>query len=108
MLQLSVIYRLPQYYHWSGKAVEPQTTRGRPNEKDLIGMALLSRHAEGAQAVMDLIKATLAERQIECLVLEWQGEPCLFLACQDECVAACCLKNKGVAIAEQFCFTPSA
>ena len=40
--------------------------------------------------------------EVDCSVLECEGEPCLFVNMQDEFAATCRLKNFGVAIAEPF------
>ncbi|QKJ87868.1 hypothetical protein PMPD1_2932 [Paramixta manurensis] len=106
MLPMSVVHRLPQYYRWSaglaGSRVEPYTLSESGNENDLIGLKLLSHNGAPAWDVMAVLKAALADIQLECALLEWEGEPCLFVQRVDECAATGRLKNQGVAIAETF------
>ncbi|OON37068.1 hypothetical protein BTJ39_20945 [Izhakiella australiensis] len=109
-LQHSVVHRLPQSYRWSaglnGIAVEPLTIGGLQGEDDLIGLRLLSHNGEPAWNVMRHLQATLAEIQLVCSVLEWEGEPCLFVQRNDEHATTCRLKNYGVGIAETFSGQP--
>ncbi len=110
-LQLSVVHRLPQHYRWSGGltggSIEPHALHSLSDEGDLVGLKLLSHEGKLAWDVMDTLKAALADIQVECSVVEWEGEPCLFVHCNDECAATCRLKNQGVAIAESVsAFTP--
>ncbi|HAZ54168.1 MAG TPA: hypothetical protein DCY50_03865, partial [Franconibacter helveticus] len=44
----------------------------------------------------------LSDIEVDCSVLECEGEPTLFVNRQDEFAATCRLKNFGVAIAETF------
>ena len=53
------------------------------------------------EAIQNLQKY-LNNLNIENVIIEWDGVPCLFLHSDDECAALCCLKNAGVAIAEPF------
>lgn len=108
-LQLSVVHRLPQSYRWlsgfAGIKVEPIPLsgiplRGRDEDNNLIGFKLLSHDGEMAWVILRQLNQSLAEIQIDCAVLEWDGEPCLFLHRDDESTALCRLKNVGVAIAE--------
>jgi len=105
-LQLSVVHRLPQSYRWSagltGVGVEPLEMSGLTDDNDLIGLKLLSHNGESAWDIMRILQTALAEIQVECAVVEWQGEPCLFVHRTDESAANCRLKNQGVAIAETF------
>ncbi|MBP2167567.1 hypothetical protein J2125_000759 [Erwinia toletana] len=105
-LQLSVVHRLPQSYRWSaglsGGTIEPLEISGLTNDNDLIGLKLLSHNGESAWDIMQILKTALNEIQVECAVVEWQGEPCLFVHRNDESATNCRLKNQGVAIAEAF------
>ncbi|MEH2920111.1 YejG family protein [Samsonia erythrinae] len=102
--QLSVVHRLPQSYRWlsgfAGVNVEPIPLSGREEENNLSGFKLLSHDGDLAWKIMHQLNETLSEIQVECAVLEWEGEPCLFLHRKDESTAMCRLKNMGVAIAE--------
>lgn len=102
--QLSVVHRLPQRYRWlsgfAGINVEPIPLSGREEDNNLIGFKLLSHDGEEARGIMHQLRQSLMEIQVECAVLEWEGEPCLFLHRNDESTALCRLKNVGVAIAE--------
>ncbi|MNL83186.1 hypothetical protein D3C87_2107620 [compost metagenome] len=51
---------------------------------------------------MQKIEAALAEIQLACTVVEWEGEPCLFVHRDDESATTCRLKSFGVGIAEPF------
>lgn len=106
-LQLSIVHRLPQSYRWAaglaGGAVELNTLA---NEDDLIGLRLLSHDGAPAWEVMHKLRAMLAEIQVDCTIVEWQGEPCLFVQRSDESAATVRLKNQGVAIAETFTAQP--
>jgi len=105
-LQHSVVHRLPQNYRWggetSGTSVEPLLLSNVAADDDLVGLSLLSHHGQQAWAVMQMIKDALTEIQLDSSVLEWEGEPCLFVACHDESATICRLKNFGVGIAEPF------
>lgn len=105
-LQHSVVHRLPQSYRWSagltGAAVEPLTLSGKEGDDDLIGLRLLSHNGALAWDVMRGLQTALAEIQVACSVLEWEGEPCLFVHRNDESATTCRLKNFGVGIAETF------
>ena len=102
-LSLSIVHRLPQSYRWAaglaGGAVELNTLAA---EDDLIGLRLLSHDGAPAWEVMQKLRATLADIQLNCAIVEWQGEPCLFVLRDDESAATVRLKNQGVAIAETF------
>lgn len=105
-LQLSIIYRLPNSYRWltgfAGSKVEPIPLSAQSEENDcLVGLKLLSP-AEDAWQVMNKLSQALTDIDVDCIVLECEGEPCLFVGCQDEFAATCRLKNFGVAIAESF------
>lgn len=110
MLQHSVIYRLPQRYRWlagfSGSKVEAIPSDGVVTDNSLIALQLLSPLDENAWSVLDKFCQALSEIEIDCSVLECEGQPCLLVKPQDECMATCRLKNFGVAIAESFT-TPS-
>ncbi len=106
MLQNSVVHRLPLSYRWrNGPAdgvIEPQRLNDFNRDDDLIGLRLLSHQGQSAWDIMQTIRLALAEIQLDCLVLEWEGEPCLFVHRQDEYTTTCRLKNYGVGIAEPF------
>ena len=51
---------------------------------------------------MNKLSQALTDIEVDCAVLECEGEPCLFVDRQDEFAATCRLKNFGVAIAESF------
>ncbi|WON75584.1 YejG family protein [Serratia sp. UGAL515B_01] len=103
--QLSVVHRLPQSYRWStgftGIKVEPIPFNGIDEDNNLIGLKLLSHDGDDALQVMQQLNLSLQEIQVDCAVVEWEGEPCLFLSHCDESAAMCRLKNMGVAIAEK-------
>ncbi|RWR02656.1 hypothetical protein ED28_06645 [[Pantoea] beijingensis] len=105
-LHLSVVHRLPQRYRWSsggaGEVIEPLNISSWADEDALIGLKLLSHDGETAWETMHKLKAALADIQVDCTVLEWEGEPCLFVYLNDEAATTCRLKNQGVAIAETF------
>lgn len=105
-LQHSVVHRLPQHYRWGcggpGASVEPLLFSSVAEDDDLVGLNLLSHHGAQAWDIMQMIKDALAEIQLECSVVEWEGEPCLFVSRHDESAATCRLKNFGVGIAEPF------
>lgn len=114
--QLSIVHRLPQSYRWSsgltGVQVEPiylEKTVGVENtdvnnsaieSNSLIGLKLLSEEGEAAWQIMKRLNQSLQEMQVNCSVVELDGEPCLFVHLEDESAAMCRLKNVGVAIAE--------
>lgn len=105
-LQHSIVHRLPQSYRWGaspgGAGVQPIVMSTVAAEDDLIGLSLLSDSGEQAWRVMQMIKEALADIQLDCAVLEWEGQPCLFVARHDESTTTCHLKNFGVGIAEPF------
>lgn len=105
-LQHSVVHRLPQCYRWCagpvGQVIEAQAINGLNSEDDLIGLRLLSHSGESAWEIMQKIESALAEIQLVCSVVEWEGEPCLFVQREDECATTCRLKSFGVGIAEPF------
>jgi hypothetical protein len=102
--QLSVVHRLPQSYRWlsgfTGIKVEPIPLSGIDEDNNLIGLKLLSHDGSEASRVMQQLKASLQEIQVDCSVVEWEGEPCLFVHRSDESATMCRLKNVGAAIAE--------
>lgn len=103
-LQMSVVHRLPQHYRWlhgfSGMKVEPIVSSENIADNELIGLTLLSHEGDTAWQVMRELSRSLVEIQITCAVVEYDGQPCLFLHRDDECTCLCRLKNMGVAIAE--------
>ncbi|MEA1065504.1 YejG family protein [Apirhabdus apintestini] len=103
-LQLSIVHRLPSRYRWSaglaGISVEPIPPQIGTDDNALIGLKLLSPNGEKAWTVMRSLSQDLIGIAVNSAVLEWEGEPCLFVEGQDEFAAICCLKNSGVAIAE--------
>ncbi len=105
-LQHSVVHRLPQRYRWgtgtAGARVEPLLLSNMAEEDDLVGLTLLSHQGRQAWEIMEIIKEALADIQLDCAIVEWEGEPCLFVARHDECATTCRLKNFGVGIAEPF------
>ncbi|MBF1996553.1 YejG family protein [Serratia symbiotica] len=104
-IQLSVVHRLPQSYRWLpgfiGIKVEPIPLSGIDEDNCLIGLKLLSHEGTDAWRVMRQLNASLQEIQIDCAIVECEGEPCLFVQHSDESAAMCRLKNVGAAIAEQ-------
>lgn len=111
-LQHSVVHRLPQSYRWctshAGLVLEPLALNRLNSDDDLIGLRLLSHSGSSAWEIMQKIEATLADIQLTCSVVEWEGEPCLFVHRADESTTTCRLKNFGVGIAEPFLFERSA
>ncbi|QHM71726.1 hypothetical protein C7M51_02017 [Mixta intestinalis] len=109
-LPMSVVHRLPQSYRWAaglaGGVVESHSSNTLAAADDLIGLRLLSHDGAPAWEVMQKLRAMLAEIQVECTLVEWQGEPCLFVQRSDESAATVRLKNQGVAIAETFITQP--
>jgi hypothetical protein len=105
-IQLSIIHRLPQSYRWldgfAGAKVEPIPQNGPSAEDSLVALKLLSPDGDNAWPVMHKLSQALSDIEVDCSVLECEGEPCLFVNCQDEFAATCRLKNFGVAIAEPF------
>ena len=105
-VQLSVVHRLPQGYRWlegfTGAKVEPIPQNGPSGEGGLVALKLLSPDGDNAWPVMRILSQALSDIEVDCSVLECEGEPCLFVSYQDECAATCRLKNVGVAIAEPF------
>lgn len=105
-LPLSIVHRLPQCYRWStglaGLKVEPIPQNGQGGENSLVALKLLSPAGESAWLIMHKLSQALGDIQVQCSVLECDGEPCLFVNRQDEFAATCRLKNFGVAIAEPF------
>ncbi|CQR26215.1 putative cytoplasmic protein [Yersinia enterocolitica] len=49
---------------------------------------------------MQRLHLSLQEIQVDSAIVEWEGEPCLFVHRQDESATMCRLKDVGVAIAE--------
>ena len=105
-LEHSVVHRLPQSYRWcagaQGKCVVAQACNRPPEDADLIGLRLLSHQGACAWDIMQSIQQALAGIELECAVIEWEGEPCLFVCRQDESTTTCRLKNFGVGIAEPY------
>ncbi len=105
-LQLSIIHRLPQCYRWldgfAGAKVEPIPQHDDDAEGSLVALKLLSPDGDSAWPVMHKLSQALSDIEVDCSVVECEGEPCLFVNCQDEFAATCRLKNFGVAIAETF------
>lgn len=104
MPQLAIIHRLPQSYRWlSGQRrsqVELIPDSGLSSEKYLIGLKLLSYEGDKAWLIMERLSLALNDIDVESVVIEYQGEPCLFVEAVNEQTATCHLKNCGVAIAE--------
>lgn len=65
-----------------------------------MGLKLLSHDGHSAKLVMQRLHLSLQEIQVDSTIVEWEGEPCLFVHCHDESAAMCRLKDVGVAIAE--------
>lgn len=111
MLQHSVVHRLPQSYRWLagfiGSKVEPIPLNGQCADNCLIALKLLSPNDENALPVLHKLSQALNDIEVDCMVLECEGEPCLFVRHQDESMATCRLKNVGVAIAESFSSIPA-
>lgn len=105
-LQLSIIHRLPQSYRWldgfAGAKVEPIPQNGQAEDDTLVALKLLSPDGDNAWSVMHKLSQALSDIEVNCSVLECEGEPCLFVNGEDEFAATCRLKNFGVAIAEPF------
>ncbi len=87
---------------FAGSRVEPIPQNGAQNENSLVALKLLSPDGEKAWPVMHKLSQALSDIEVDCSVLECEGEPCLFVNLQDEFAATCRLKNFGVAIAEPF------
>lgn len=105
-LQLSIVHRLPQSYRWSvgfaGLKVEQIPPNAQRAEDSLIGLKLLSEDGEKAWPIMHKLSQALSDIEVDCSLVECEGEPCLFVHYEDESAATCRLKNFGVAIAESF------
>ncbi|WP_145592637.1 YejG family protein [Yersinia bercovieri] len=104
-IQLSVVHRLPQSYRWLsgfiGVNVEPiPLTAIDDTQNNLMGLKLLSHDGKHAQIIMQQLHLSLQEIQVDSAIVEWEGEPCLFVHRQDESATMCRLKDVGVAIAE--------
>lgn len=107
-MKLSVLQRLPQFYHWYageiGSKVEPNEQpklyHDENNDDSLIGLKLLSYPSAHSWEVMRKISQYLTGINIENNVIEMDGEPCLFIAIRDEAIALGRLKNLGIAIAD--------
>ncbi|STU93298.1 Uncharacterised protein [Klebsiella pneumoniae subsp. ozaenae] len=104
----TTLYRTPSAAELSlagrfaGSRVEPIPQNGAQNENSLVALKLLSPDGEKAWPVMHKLSQALSDIEVDCSVLECEGEPCLFVNLQDEFAATCRLKNFGVAIAEPF------
>lgn len=107
-MKLSVLQRLPQFYHWYagsvGTRVEPAALCNLINEKNrednLIGLKLLSYPSPRSWEIMHKISQYLSAIDIVNSVIDIDHEPCLFVNSDDEAIALCYLKNLGIAIAE--------
>jgi len=103
--QLSVVHRLPQAYRWSagytGSKVEAIPEVELAHDNNLVGLKLLSEEGGAASQVMQVLMQVLQEIQVESVIVEWEGQPCLFVHNYDESATLCRLKNVGMAIAEQ-------
>lgn len=103
-IQLSVVHRLPQSYRWLsgfiGVKVEPIPLATIDDTNDLMGLKLLSHDGNHARNIMQRLHLSLQEIQVDSAIIEWEGEPCLFVHRQDESATMCRLKDVGVAIAE--------
>lgn len=103
-IQLSVVHRLPQSYRWlsgfDGVKVEPIPLLGSEEGNNLIGLKLLSHEGDVARQVMHRLSECLQEIQVDSSVVEYDGQPCLFVKRDDESATLCRLKNTGAAIAE--------
>ncbi|MFI0489653.1 MAG: YejG family protein [Yersinia sp. (in: enterobacteria)] len=103
-IQLSVVHRLPQSYRWSsgfiGVKVEPMPLATIDDTNDLMGLKLLSHDGDNAQIIMQRLHLSLQEIQVDSAIIDWEGEPCLFVHRKDESATMCRLKDVGVAIAE--------
>lgn len=101
-MPLSVVHRLPHHYRWlagfTGVKVEPVPPAS--DGDNLIGLKLLSHDGDSAWQVLEKLRLTLAEIQVDSSVVEWEGEPCLFVGGNDEDATLCRLKNVGAAIAD--------
>ncbi|MVZ56304.1 hypothetical protein GP891_24005, partial [Escherichia coli] len=78
--QLSIVHRLPQSYRWlagfAGSRVEPIPQNGAQNENSLVALKLLSPDGEKAWPVMHKLSQALSDIEVDCSVLECEGEPC--------------------------------
>ncbi|WP_340619267.1 YejG family protein [Xenorhabdus siamensis] len=103
-IQLSVVHRLPQSYRWSSGFVGTRVEILPEEEADigssLMGLKLLSHEGEHAWSILRDINQSISDMQIVSAVIEWEGEPCLFFAREDESAVICRLKTLGAAIAE--------
>ena len=97
-IQLSVVHRLPQSYRWlsgfTGVKVEPLPFNGVDEDNNLIGLKLLS-HEGPRRQVMQQLNLSLQEIQVDCAIVEWEGEPCLFVQRSDESATMCRLKTSA-------------
>lgn len=103
MLQHSIVHRLPQRFRWDSefrKAVIAE--EGIGSDQDLIALRLISHDGLSARDILCQLRDVLAAIQVESKVAEYAGTPCLVIRPGDESAANCCLKNQGVAIAENF------
>jgi hypothetical protein len=103
-IQLSVVHRLPQSYRWSsgfvGTKVEILPEEETDQGSSLMGLELLSHEGEYAWSILRDINQSIADMQILSAVIEWEGQPRLFFALDDESAVICRLKTLGAAIAE--------
>jgi hypothetical protein len=65
-----------------------------------MGLKLLSHDGDNAQIIMQRLHLSLQEIQVDSAIIDWEGEPCLFVHRKDESTTMCRLKDVGVAIAE--------
>ncbi|MGV3345892.1 hypothetical protein ACGVWS_09125 [Enterobacteriaceae bacterium LUAb1] len=100
-MQLSVVHRLPLKWRISEdcfrRLVESQA---QASGDDFIGLQLLSHTETPAWDIMYQLQQALSEIQLESIVAEWQGQPCLFVHRYDESATNCRLKDLGIVIAE--------
>lgn len=105
-VQLSVVHKLPLSYRWlagfTGTRVEILPENDASRQNTLIGLKLLSHDGMTLDEAIQNLQKYLNNLNIENVIIEWDGVPCLFLHSDDECAALCCLKNAVVAIAEPF------
>lgn len=109
-MKLSVLQRLPQFYHWYAGSVGTKvelaelselTNESSGSRKDnLVGLKLLSYPDSYSRNIMYKISQYLSAIDIVSNVIDIDGEPCLFVSFHDEAIALCCIKNLGIAIAE--------
>ncbi len=62
-------------------------------KNSLVALKLLSPDGEKAWPVMRTLSRALSDIEVDCSILECEGEPCLFVNMQDEFAATCRLKK---------------